>query len=149
MREDGLYILPQPLPYPSGRLISVTTNGFYNTLEQKNTIVFVLYWQLLNGSYYQAYSIISDPINITGDANRTITLHVNIAVMTCDLIGLVNNRDCRVYACFLPSIQSNSTNDTLLHSSTLKFSDQAVWSGVYLNVQALITGKTNYSCCCG
>ena len=142
--EYGLFILPQPIHYPSGRLISVTTSGFYNTSLQNNIIRFVLFRQLLNGSYYEAFGITSVPINNTGDLERTITIHVNRTVMACDLIGLRNDEGCRANACFQPAIQSNSTNDTVLYSSTSEFPDRAERSGVYLNVQASITG--NYSC---
>ena len=140
--EYGLYILPQPIHYTSGRLISVTTNGFYNPSEQSNSIIFVLFRQMLNGSYCEALRIISDPINNSGDVHRTITIHINKTVTACDLIGL-QNTNCRREGnvCFQPAIQSNITNDTVLYGSTSKFSDQMGRNGVYLNMQASIQGK--------
>ena len=57
--EYGLYFLPQPIHYTSGRLISVTTNGFYNPSVQSNSIICFLFQQKVDGSYCQAPNIFS------------------------------------------------------------------------------------------
>ena len=144
VNEYGLFILPQPIHYTSGRLISVTTNVFYKSSAPMNSIRFVLFRQMLNGSYCEAFRITSVPIADDGSVHRTITIHVNRTVMAGDLIGLENsNVDCRGDVCFelQPVIQSNNSNDALFYSSTGRFTDRASRYSVYLNMEASIVGK--------
>ena len=144
--EYGLYIMPLPIHYTSGILTSVTSNGFYDASLQNNAIRFVLFRQI-NGSYCN-YHIDSTPIAPNGSVHSTITILVDRRVMAGDMIGLQNFKDCNLNnnICFQPAIQSNNTNDTVLYSSTSQFSDLVPLSGVYLNMQASITGKLTQCC---
>jgi len=141
VNEYGVFILPQPINYSSGRLISVSTNGFYNAFAPMNSIRFVLFRQMLDQSYCEAFHIDSDPIANDGRVHRTITIHVNRTVMAGDLIGLQNTNRCRSSICFQPVIQSNNIHDTLFYSSTSNITDRAVRSGAHLNMEASIVGK--------
>ena len=89
--EYGLYIMPQPIHYTSGILMSVTTNGFYSNSSVENAVRFVLFRQLSNGSYCRAFQINSTPIANDGSVHRTITILVNRRVMAGDMIGLQNS----------------------------------------------------------
>ena len=144
--EYGLYIMPLPIHYTNGILTSVTSNSLYDTYLQKDAIRFVLFRQLSNGSYCEAFHIDSTPNATNESMQGTVTIPVNRRVMAGDMIGLQNLKDCKLNTCFQPAIQSNNAYDTVLYSSTGQFSNRETLSGVYLNMQASITGKLTYCC---
>lgn len=135
--------MPLPTHYSSGRLISVTTTGVYNEAVETNEIRFILYRQMSKCSYCEAFHI-DFTVNATnGSVHRTITIPVNRSVTAGDMIGLQSV--CELNFCFQPAIQSNSTRDTVLYSSTGKFSDLEERTGIYLNMEAIM-GKVICPC---
>ena len=73
--EYGLYIMPQSIHYTSGILTSVTSNSLYDTYLQKDAIRFVLFRQLSNGSYCEAFHIDSTP-NATMEVCRKLSQYL-------------------------------------------------------------------------
>ena len=147
--EYGLYIMPLPILF-TGRLIAVTTNGFYNASVKTSAVRFVLFRKISDCSYCKAFYINFTPNATNGSVHQTITIPVNRRVMAGDMIGLQNSKDCELNLCLQPAIQSNSTNDTVLYSSMGKFSDLENRTGVYLNMEAIM-GKMTCPCmvlCC-